>query len=256
MSAFLEAAFGFPAVIFTILLVPVVLYWLLAIVGFIDLDFGDADLDLDLDADADLDVDADAGAEADGASEGLLTGWWNALGLASVPITVSLSLIVVFGWFAALLVTGLINELGLTAIVRLLVGLGVLFLAFCFGAVGAAIAGRPLARLFETTYAERRSDFVGRTCVIKSSKVTDDMGQAEAADPTGATVLVPVRPLPETHEADMPGGVAARRSAAAELRYGETALIVEYDRDAEVFLVTGFDEDLQGVFGDGAPDRT
>lgn len=235
MSAFLDAALGFPAVIFTILLVPVVLYWLLAMVGIFDLDFGDADLDLDIDADADVEAE----------SPGLLTGWWQALGLASLPITVSLSFVIVFGWFAALVATGLINSLEAGTIVRLLVGIGVLFLASCFGALCAAVAGRPLSRLFTTTYAETRSDFVGRTCVIKSSKVTAEMGQAEAADPTGATVLVPVRPLPESRRPDLPGDPIIADSPSSELRYGTTALIVEYDRRAEVFLVTGLDENLR-----------
>jgi hypothetical protein len=249
MSAFLDAALGFPAVVFTILLLPVVLYWLLVMVGMVDLDFGDADLDFDVDADAE--ADGDTGESGDG--QGLLAEWWQALGLASMPITVSVSLIVVFGWFAALVVTGLINSLDWGSALRLVVGVGVLGVAFCFGAVVAAIAGRPLGRLFETTYAETRSDFVGRTCVIKTTVVTDAMGQAEAADPTGATVLLPVRPVPEARKPDPPGAVASEDSPA-ELRYGTTALIVEYDRQAEVFLVTALDEDLQEAFGDGAPD--
>lgn len=251
MSAFLDAALGFPAVVFTVLLVPVVLYWLLMMVGVVDLDLdGDVDLDTDLDADADVDAE----------SPGLLAGWWQALGLASLPITVSLSLVVVFGWFAALVVTGVLDVLGPATIVRLLVGIGVLFLAFCFGALCAAVAGRPLARVFNTTYAESRSDFVGRTCVIKSSAVTADMGQAEAADPTGATVLVPVRPVPESRRPHLPGGSGpgggAADGPASDLRYGTTALIVEYDREAEVFLVAAFDEDLQGAFGEDAPGGT
>lgn len=242
MSAFLDAAFGFPAVVFTILLIPVILYWFTVMLGVVDLDL-DADADLDLDVDADVDADADAG-EAD-TSAGWLASAWQALGLAALPLTVALSLIVVFGWFVALLATAAIQTWGWSGIVLALTGAAVLVLAFLVGAVVAGIAGRPMSRLFVATYAETRSDFVGRTCVIRTEKVTADFGQAEAADPTGATVLIPVRPIPDDLGARSDDSAGGAVSAAADLRYGAHALIVEYDRDAEVFLVTALDEDLQ-----------
>lgn len=242
MSAFLDAAFGFPAVVFTVLLVPVILYWLFVMVGAVD---------LDMDADVDPDLDADAGPDAGtGDSPGLLAGWWQALGLASMPITVSISMIVLFGWFVSLLLTGALNVLGPGALLRGLVGVCAAALAFIVGALGAAVAGRPLSRLFGVTHAESRSDFVGRTCVIRTEKVTEDFGQAEAADPSGATVLIPVRVWRSVQSnVDGPiGGASSEGSDArpdgAVLRYGMTAVIVEYDRDDEVFLVSALDDDM------------
>jgi hypothetical protein len=75
---------------------------------------------------------------------------------------------------------------------------------------------------------------VGRTCTIRTATVTADFGQAEASDPTGATVLVPVR-VPSA-------GVPA---ASAPLARGERALIFEYDPAAEVFLVCPVDDALE-----------
>lgn len=235
MDAFFDAALSFPAVIFTVLLVPVVFYWLLAAVGVFD---------LDMDADLDLDMDADADAGTGEGSSGWFTGWLDFLGLAGVPITVSLSLIVVFGWFIALLATGLANVLDVALVIRVLAGVAVLVLAFVIGGLCAAVAGRPLARLFEVTHAETRRDFVGRTCVIKTSQVTEDLGQAEAADPSGATVLLPVRPMALPVE-------GLHSTGSGGLQYGATALIVEYDQEAEVFLVSPLDDELRDAFGTG-----
>lgn len=239
MSAFLDAAFGFPAVVFTILLLPVIVYWFTVMLGVVD-------LDLDADAELDLDVDADADAGEADSSAGWLAGAWEALGLAALPLTVSLSLVIVFGWFVALIATAAAQAWGWSGVVLAVAGVAVLVLASLAGAVVAGIAGKPLSRMFVATYAETRSDFVGRTCVIRTEKVTPDFGQAEAADPTGATVLIPVRPIPDAGSGAQGDGTAGGAvSATSDLRYGAQALIVEYDRDAEVFLVTALDEDLQ-----------
>jgi hypothetical protein len=231
MDAFLDAALSFPAIVFTFLLVPVVLYWLLVAVGVVDFDL-------------ETDIDVDADAEAGDSPSGWFTGWLDALGLAGMPVTVSLSLVVVFGWFIALVATGLANTLDVAAVARVLVGVAVLVLAFVVGGLCAAVAGRPLARLFEVTHAETRRDFVGRTCVIRTRKVTAELGQAEAADPSGATVLLSVRPLPQ------PAGGGGSTDGSA-LQYGATALIVDYDREAEVFLVSPLDDELRDAFGTG-----
>ncbi len=227
MGGFFEAAFGFPAVIFTILLAPVVLYWLTVVAGALDIDLlGDVG-----------DVGDVGGAGPDGAEAadpGAGEGLWQALGLAGVPVTVAASLVIVFGWAVALVASAAADSLDVAPVVRLLGGLVALALAVLVGAVCAAVAARPLARLFVTVEAEGRSAFVGRTCTIRTSTVTTDFGQAEASDPSGATVLVPVR-------VSSTGGPAD----SATLARGQRALIFDYDPKAEVFLVCPVDDALE-----------
>lgn len=211
---------GFPAIVLGILLVPVAVYWIGVIAGAADVDlFGDGAGDgLGAGAGDGADVDADAGADAGG-------GWWQALGLAGVPLTVSLSLVLAIAWFVALVATAAANTLAVSPAVRATGGTAALAVALLVGVLGASALARPLGRLFATAGAEGRADFVGRTCTVRTTVVTDSFGQAEATDPSGASVLVQVR-----------------LAGPTELRQGMEALIVHYDPAAEVYLVCPVDE--------------
>ena len=149
--------------------------------------------------------------------------------MAGVPITVTLSLLAVGGWFVALLGTGLTDAADLPLLVAVAAGLGVLVAALAAGVVTARLVVRPLARVFASTEAESRDAFVGRTCVIRTGTVTDRFGQAEADDGSGATVLVQVRVV---------------NGSEPDLRQGSVALIVDYDPVAEIFLVCPVDDVL------------
>lgn len=233
MGGFFDAALGFPAVIFTVLLAPVLLYWLAVVLGALDIDlFGEPGVE---GVDAGLDVgDGPAGhgdAGGDGAGDaatdgGLLAGWWQAMGLAGVPVTLAASLVVVFGWLVALVATAAADSWEVDPTIRLLGGLVVIAVALVAGSLGASVLARPLGRLFVTTEAESNRAFVGRMCTIRTAGVSTSFGQAEAADPSGATVLVQVRVPPD-----------ADGHASASFARGEQALIFDYDPAAEVFLV-------------------
>jgi hypothetical protein len=214
MDTFLDAAFGFPAVLFTILLGLVVAYWLIGLLGVVDLDLDGVD---------GLDADLDGGDGADG-------GVLDALGLAGVPVTVGISLLILAGWFVALLGTGAANEADLPVVGAVVAGLGILAASLVAGALAVRLVARPLSRLFASTEAEGRGAFVGRTCVVRTTTVSETFGQAEADDGSGATVLLQVRVPPTGPEPD--------------LRQGSVALIVDYDPEAEVFVVCPADDVL------------
>ena len=203
MGGFFDAALGFPAVVFTVLLAPVLAYWLAVVLGALDIDlFGDLGVD-GVDADAGLDIGEDIGggvgghgdaggdAAGDAATDGgLFAGWWQALGLAGVPVTLAASLVVVFGWLVALVATAAADSWDVGPTIRLLGGLVVIAVALVAGSLAASVLARPLGRLFVTTEAESNQAFVGRTCTIRTAGVSTSFGQAEAADPSVATVLV------------------------------------------------------------------
>ena len=94
MQEFLHIALSLPTAAFTMLLGLVVLYWLTVIMGVMDIDLfdleGGFDVEVDLDLDADLDLDLDG--------PGGLVGVLDALGLAGIPLTISMSLLVFYGW--------------------------------------------------------------------------------------------------------------------------------------------------------------
>jgi hypothetical protein len=219
-----EASLRFPTVVFSIGLGIAILYWVFVLLGALDIDLfgGDAHLDV---AGAGKGV-GDALTGAKGAAEGLkgikpdadadAGGLWAGLGLAKVPITISLSVILLVCWVLSLLamhhapaVVGDAPWLGPVVLpVTLVVGLLV-----------ASVLVRPLGGVFELREGKSNRDYVGYTCTITTSRVDDGFGQATVED--GGTVLViPVR-------CDRPGALAR----------SDRALIIEFDAERHVFLV-------------------
>ena len=173
MGDFIDAALSFPAVLFTFLLAVVVIYWLLVLIGTLDVEIGDLDL-------------------GDG------------LGLGGVPVTVTASVLTTVAWFVSLVGTVLVG--GLSTQPRMLVGLGVLVIALVAGLYAARLVAMPLRRLYVTGGSASRNDFVGRECVIRTGRVTGDFGQAEVTAQDGSSAIIQVRqtgehPLANGHRA-------------------------------------------------------
>lgn len=251
MTEFFQAITAMPTVLFTVPLGLACLYWLMVMVGALDMDVLDLDSALEgaaeglegalggvdgavdgaLDGAIDGASDAalDGAAEAvdgalDGAAEGageasgsLLVDLINALHLRDTPMTVSLSFLVLFAWVLSYLgmsVLGPMLPVG-PALAASVVGLG----AFAGGTFGASLAVRPLARFFVTHEGHKNRFFVGSSCQVTTGRVDDRFGQA-SIDADGNNLIIQVR---------------CREGNA--LKKGDEALIVRYDRQREVFVV-------------------
>ncbi|MEZ4403318.1 MAG: hypothetical protein R3B06_25050 [Kofleriaceae bacterium] len=229
-----DASLQFPTVLFTIGLLIALVYWLFVILGALDVDLlGGADdvtgalkgggeaLTGGVKGAAEIaGGHADAGDALTGAAKGsgeAVTsgaGLWAWLGLTSVPVTVSASLIMLLGWSGSVLLmhygTGAVGPV-LGAVLALAVVLAVL------PVVGLLV--RPLKPVFEVKVGKRNREYVGSTCTITTGHVDDGFGQAVLEE--GATVLViPVR-------CDR-GGVLPR---------GARALIIDFDAARHAYLV-------------------
>lgn len=154
MSGFVTAALAFPAVLFSFLLIVVIGYWVLALVGVLDVEDGDI---------------------------GFFGG---------VPLPISLSLLVAFSWFLSLVGTVLLDGVGTP--LRVGLGVGVLLAALVLGALGTRLVVVPLRRVFAGVVPSRQ-DFVGRVAVVRTSTVTEDFGQAEVAAADGASAIISIR---------------------------------------------------------------
>jgi hypothetical protein len=154
MSGFVTAALAFPAVLFSFLLMVVIGYWVLALVGVLDVEDGDI---------------------------GFFGG---------VPLPLSLSLLVAFSWFLGLVGTVLID--GVDTPLRVGLGFGVLIAALVGGALGTRLVVVPLRRVFAGAVPSRQ-DFVGRVAVVRTSTVTEDFGQGEVAAADGASAIISIR---------------------------------------------------------------
>jgi len=249
MAEFLQAVVSFPTVVFSVLMIPVILYWLLVILGAFDLDVLDSlfagagevldgaleglggeavdgaleglgdGLELDADVDADLDADADAG---DGHSGGVL----GLLGLGGVPLTVSLSILIFAAWILSILGMELVGGAGWTYFQGVLGAALVMVLALACSVVLTSRIIRPLRPLFATTTATEHRQLVAKRCTVTTQRVDANFGQAEVLDAEGASLIVQVRnPDPNP------------------LTRGSRGLLYDYDPVRGTFLVAPFEGD-------------
>ena len=109
-----------------------------------------------------------------------------------------------------------------------LLSIGVLLASFLVALPLTSIAARPLAKVFALKHAPAKTDFIGRTCIVRTGTVTSKFG--EATLPDGGAGLV----------------IRVRIEDGKQLGRGEQALIVDYDAERESYLV----EPMRDVMAD------
>jgi hypothetical protein len=273
LTEFVGRAFTMPTTVWSVLLILVGAYWILSLLSGVDFEGADALDSLDhldgvdgldvLDAGDHLDLidhvdavdhvdaldgmdgaDALDSAEALDSADGLeghdlggaashsLFGW---LGFHEVPKTFSLSLVVGFGWLVSYFGTAWLVDVGKWAAFGLSTVL-LLGLASLTAAIGlTAVALIPLRRMLVLRVGAARIDLLGETCVVKTGRVDERFGQAE----TRGGHLVQVR---------------ARDGRA--YKYGESAVIFDYNREHEVFYIAPLDAALVGTVDNRIPARS
>jgi hypothetical protein len=213
IAEFFQTAFTMPTLVWSVLLVLVIVYWSISLLGVFDLGMLEG-----------LGEIADVADAAD-AAEGLLEetpGFFDKLGFGDVPRVVTWSLVVVFGWVFSYGLNVFFPQVRELATRGLVLALGVGGFALVLGIGATALAIQPLRKLAEANAGLVREELVGRLCTVKTGRVDSRFGQAEVDD---GAMLVQVR--------------------AAEPNFfqrGMKALICEYDRQREVFLIAPYEE--------------
>ncbi|MET0419524.1 MAG: hypothetical protein ABW022_26210 [Actinoplanes sp.] len=133
-------------------------------------------------------------------------------GLGGVPASITVSLLLVFAWFGSL------------AGSQVLTGWLVLALALPVAWLLTRLLIIPIRRLLPTGPEASRSDFLGLTCVIRTSRVTRTFGQAEVHARDGSSAIVQVR-----------------QAGDDDLRAGTVALLYDVDPEGEFFWVVPAD---------------
>ena len=230
MGEFIGLIFSFPILVYTFLLCIVVLYWLLVILGALDIDVfgGDADVDVDagidvdagVDLDADVDVDVDGGGDGASGAAGLasLLIW---LGLRGVPLTVLVSFWALLGWFLSIVAVDLLGAIAANAFVRIGVLAGTMMLSLL--ALSAAL--RPFRKYFEPAPVTEGKSMIGKICQVTSQRVDAHRGQARIED--GPDVF----------------DVYVRCHEDNDLTRGEQALIIDYEANKQIYQVVPMDDD-------------
>ena len=216
MQDFLESAFAFPTVIYTVLSIVLIGFWTLTtLIGAGADAFEDVDFDFDADTDVDLDVDVSGGAE----STGLVRSALEFLGVGNMPLLLALGLESLLAWLTSIILVTLVGDV--TGATGTVVNIAILIGSLLLGVWATTWFGRRYAHVFRPTHAAKQREFVGSVCTITTDKVTEGFGQAEVRDDEGGSLLLQVRCR---HENDF--------------RSGDRALIYDLDRETGEFHIS------------------
>ncbi|MGV3623804.1 MAG: hypothetical protein ACO1OB_23510 [Archangium sp.] len=230
---FVHVISSFPTLPLTVLLGVAVGYWLFALVTGVAFDHLDGAADSAADAVtgalkggaesiADTAADAVTGAVKGSAeavdSNGAVDGGFLALfGLGRVPVTFTISLVLLVAWTISAITTSTFGPFGVALGVMLLVA------SLFIGLLGAAAILRPLGKALNQSKPARRRDSLGQICVITSGRVDGTFGTA-SVDDGGAGLNVHV----VCHKPN-------------ELKKGDRAILIELDAQHGVYEVEPVD---------------
>ncbi|MFD2230088.1 hypothetical protein [Alkalimarinus sediminis] len=174
MDPFYQNIASFPTAIFTFFLVICLLYWLVAVLGFIDLDVLDFDIP---DPDGRLGVN-----QTDLSTPDVLAGLMLKLGLYGVPVTIIVSFIALFGWFTCYFIVHFFFGLVPDGLLRYLAGLPVLLGTLYVAVMLTAIVIKPIRPFFKKASQNTVKEVLGQTAIVRSSKVNSSFGEVFLAD--------------------------------------------------------------------------
>lgn len=210
MEQLFTVASQFPTVIYSVLLGIVVVYWIIGMLGVIDLDFsGDVDVDIDVDADA-------------GASVGGLAGLFLTFGLTGVPFTLVISIIILVCWLISFYLQFYLLTWLPDGVLYYIAGVVSDIVVFFVSLPITAFIIRPLKGMFSSVETASSSNLIGKDATIVTGTVSDTFGQARLFN-DGAEILVDVRCSPEH-----------------EMSAGDKVLVIEYLQDNHAYIVAPY----------------
>ena len=207
MKELWEQAILFYNLPLTVLLGFVVLFWLLSLLGTVDLDTIDIDLDVDADADG-----------VDGAVNGFFGFLLRFVNAQDVPVMIIMSLLTLFMW-----ATGVLGNYYLNPAHNGWIALGFLFVNFILSVLLVKFTTQPLRPFMRAIKndQEHQEPLVGLSGVVKSRVLDSNFGQVEVPRDKGAPALLNAI-LPEGRES---------------LVRGDRILVIDFDQDKDKYLV-------------------
>jgi len=210
MEMLLDVASQFPTLIYSTLLGIVVIYWIVGLLGLVDLDFsGDVDLDIDVDSDVDISV-------------GGLAGLMLTFGLTGVPFTLVISIIILICWLISFYLQFYILAWLPDGWLYYLMGSVASFIVFLVSLPLTAVVIRPLKGMFKSVETATSHDLVGKNATIATGTVSETFGQARLFN-NGAEILLDVR-CDQEHN----------------LKTGDNVLLIEYLQEQHTYMVAPY----------------
>jgi len=203
MNELMETAFSTVNLPYTVLLLVIVLYWLLVIIGLMDI----GAFDFDLDTDFDLEMDGSGGIPGLGPQ---MVGFLN---VGEVPVMFYLSVVILSMWIGSVETNAWLGNENVwialaLAVPNLIVGLLV-----------AKVATQPLKWL--NIRKKETNKFAGMLCVVTTTEVTETFGECEI------------------QIANTPVKIFARTRGGEVLKKGDAAVVVQrLKHDDNLYVVT------------------
>lgn len=205
MSPFFQTISSFPTVVFSFFLVVSLLFWLVAIIGVIDIDS--------------LDAGSDAGGMISGASSLLMK-----FGLNGVPITIIFSFVALIGWAVSYNAVYFLHTANYIGPIRWIFNIGIFVSSLYLSVVITAQLIKPLRSLFYKMSADVQKNVLGHVAVVRTSRVDEKFGEAEFYD-GGAGLILKVRAV-----------------AGQQFKKNDRVVLLEYLESQNAYRVISEDE--------------
>ena len=203
MQAFLAIVSSFPTILYSILLGVVVLYWLSASLGLLDINSLDGDVadtgGFDQVTLPGVDIHTSSGSELHHIhatdTEGItgLSGLLLKLGLNGVPITIVITCLVLYGWITCYFILLFASPvIGTDGWIHYVLGIPIFFSTLLVSVPLSAKTIKPLRRIFAITQNKTSQTLLGKIGIIRSPKVTATFGEVNVDD-GGAGLILKVR---------------------------------------------------------------
>jgi hypothetical protein len=204
MNPFYQNIASFPTAIFSFFVIISAFYWLIAVLGLVDIDILDVDLP---------EPDADIG------NINALAGLMMKFGLNGVPVTIIVTLLSMNGWLLCYYgVHFFVN--GIEApLLNFLAGLGVFFASLWVSVMITSVLIRPIRKFFKLEARNSQKTILGQTLIVRTSRIDENFGEATLNDGGAGLVL------------------KVRSSEANSFKKGDTVVPIEYLEEKNAYRV-------------------
>ncbi len=193
----------------TLLLIPILLYWIVGALGVFQLDLDGVDP-------TSLDTNGDGRTDhQDGPLANIMSGMMRLVNASDIPLMVVITLLVIFLWTCLMIAQHLFGNLPVPG---WLLTLGALIVALLLTRV-ATPPLRPFFRALKKD-SEQHLPIIGRTGIVRTHELSDSHGQIEVPDPIGPMLLN-----------------ARLKPGMAPLSKGAEVIIFEYDPERSLYFV-------------------
>lgn len=208
MENLLEAIVWGGNIIPTALLIFVLIYWIIVLLGFVDIDSFDIDVELDLDSDLPT-----------GGSLGWLNHVLYFFNLGQVPLMLFTSFLAMSMWLLAIVSTELLvfGSIFLSYVLLIPNFIASLFIAKVFT--------QPFVKLFSVleNHVDDNTEVIGKICTVILNTTSEKMGQARV-EGNGSVVLLNIK----TRE-------------GTTLNKGETGLVIDYISEKSYYIIEPYE---------------